>query len=113
MLATATLVDDVDVVIQYFDGCPGWETARDAVRDATSALRVEAKITLLKVETDQQAERIGFRGSPSILVDGEDLFPSEASPIGMSCRVYVVAGKPADSPSVDQLIDVLRLFVPK
>jgi hypothetical protein len=98
----------MDVVIQYFDGCPGWETARDSVTKATKALHLEAEVTLLKVETDDDAQRLGFRGSPSILVDGSDLFPNEASPIGMSCRVYMVNGKPQSAPSVEQLLEALR-----
>ena len=99
----------MEVVIQYFDGCPGWETARDAVATAAKALHVEATVTLLKLESDEQAESIGFRGSPSILVDGDDLFPAEAGPIGMSCRIYQVDGRPEDAPSVEQLVEALRL----
>lgn len=100
----------MEVVIQYFDGCPGWETARDAVHAATKALHVQAEVTLHKVETDEEAQLLGFRGSPSILVDGYDLFPTEEGPIGMSCRVYRVNGRPADAPSVEQLVEALRPF---
>jgi hypothetical protein len=76
----------MEVLIQYFDGCPSWETARNRVAAAIEALPAEAVVTLFKVESNEEAERLGFRGSPSILVDGKDLFPTEASPIGMSCR---------------------------
>ncbi|GAC1505192.1 MAG: hypothetical protein NVS1B3_03070 [Candidatus Dormibacteraceae bacterium] len=98
----------MEVVIQYFDGCSGWAAAREAVAGAIRALHLDVEITLLKVESDEDALRVGFHGSPSILVDGQDLFPNEASPVGMSCRVYLVDEKRQDAPSVHQLIEALR-----
>ena len=100
----------MDVLIQYFDGCPGWTTARNRIELAAKALEAEAAVTFMKVESDEEAERIGFRGSPSILVEGNDLFPTEASTIGMSCRIYMVDGKAEGAPSVDQLVVALRPF---
>lgn len=99
-------------MIQYFDDCPSWEAARETVTAAARDLRIDAEIRLLKVENDEDAERIGFRGSPSILVGGRDLFPSEHSPIGMSCRVYSVDGMQEGSPSLEQVMDALRSVAP-
>jgi len=102
----------MEIVIQYFDDCPSWQTARNNVTAALAAIDVDAQITLIKVESDAEAERLGFHGSPSILVGGTDLFPTLDSPIGMSCRVYHVDGKPDGSPSVEQLVEVLRTVAP-
>src|SRR2546427_4102061 len=102
----------MEVLIEYFDGCQSWETARNRVAAAVEALPAEAVGTRFKVESNEEAERLGFRGSPSILVDGKDLFPTEASPIGMSCRVYLVDGKAEGAPSVEQLVEALRPFAP-
>lgn len=95
------------IVIQYFDDCPSWQSARDNVRAAIADTGIEAELTLARVQTDAEAERLGFHGSPSILVDGIDLFPSD-SPVGMSCRVYAVAGESKGSPSIEQLVEALR-----
>ncbi|MHB8613121.1 MAG: hypothetical protein ACYDAL_11935 [Candidatus Dormibacteraceae bacterium] len=43
-----------------------------------------------------------------ILVEGNDLFPAQATPIGMSCRVYEMDGKPEGTPSVEQRAEALR-----
>lgn len=98
----------MEIVIQYFDGCPSWQTARDNLSAALAALGVDAEVVLTRVETDAQAEGLGFAGSPSILVGGEDLFPTEGAGVGMSCRVYPVNGRPEGSPSVEQLTQALR-----
>jgi hypothetical protein len=50
---------------------------------------VDANIEIIKVETDEQAQRLHFIGSPTILVDGQDIDapPTEAYP-ALTCRAY-------------------------
>ena len=45
-----------------------------------------------RVETEDDAERLGFCGSPTIRVDGVDPVPPPADePTGLTCRVYRLA----------------------
>jgi hypothetical protein len=60
------------------------------------------------VDTPEEAVRMRFRGSPSILVDGIDPFATEADPVGLSCRVYQTPDGPAGSPTIGQLEAALR-----
>ena len=60
-----------------------------------------------RVETIEDAEATGFRGSPSIMVDGVDLFAHADIPVGLSCRLYQTADGFAGSPTLDQLRDVI------
>jgi len=53
------------------------------------------------------AERIGFRGSPTILVDGRDPFATGIEPIGMSCRVFRTEQGAQGAPTEAQLRKVL------
>jgi hypothetical protein len=39
------------------------------------------------VETQENAERVGFRGSPTILVDLRDPWADAAGSFGLSCRI--------------------------
>jgi len=55
------------------------------------------------VETAEEAERIGFHGSPSILVDGVDVFAEPGADVGLSCRVYRSADGLAGAPTLEQL----------
>ncbi len=61
------------------------------------------------VETFEEAERVGFHGSPSILVDGVDVFADPDARIGLSCRVYRTPEGPAGAPSVEQLREALTV----
>jgi hypothetical protein len=42
---------------------------------------------LERVETHEEAVRLGFRGSPTILVDGRDPFADGRGDLGLACRV--------------------------
>ncbi len=99
----------MNITVQYFDGCPNWRVAderlRKALREAGAA---GTEITYQKIETPEQAEEAGFRGSPSILVDGRDPFADEDAPVGLSCRVYQTETGPDGAPSLAQLAVALR-----
>lgn len=94
-----------DVTLLYFDGCPSWRIADHRL----SRLADELGFTLTRerVETPEAAERVQFRGSPTILVDGEDVFASGDEPVGLSCRIYRTADGPAGAPTLEQLREVL------
>ena len=99
----------VDVTLLYMDGCPNWQQAGRRVRQALRALGApESALTLHRVETPEQAEQLLFRGSPTILVDGEDPFTDQSAPVGLACRVYPTTGGLAGAPTVDELVAVLR-----
>lgn len=95
----------VDVVLQYFDDCPNWRVADDRLRAALRMLgRDDGAVRYVRVVTAEDAERIGFRGSPTILIDGRDPFGQPESPIGLACRVY----RNGSVPSVERLVEALR-----
>ncbi|MFU8840107.1 MAG: thioredoxin family protein [Nitriliruptoraceae bacterium] len=95
-----------DVTLQYFDGCPNWQLADQRL----TALQAELDLTIAyhRVETPEEAERVGFRGSPSLLIDGTDPFATDADPAGLACRVYDTPDGPQGAPTTDQLRRVLR-----
>jgi hypothetical protein len=94
----------MEITIQYFDGCPNWKAAREAVSRAAP----EARITLQTVETDEDAQRLRFRGSPTILFEGTDPWADPDAPFGLSCRVFQTATGLAGLPSEAQLVKALR-----
>ncbi len=62
------------VELLYFDGCPNWELMQARLRDALVAVGLAEVPELIKVTGQEHAERLGFRGSPTLMVDGRDLF---------------------------------------
>ena len=98
----------VNVTLQYFDGCPNWHMADERLKQALAACgHADAGVEYQRVETVEEAERLGFTGSPTVLVDGRDPFAVAGARAGLACRVYATPDGIAGSPNVDQLIDVL------
>jgi hypothetical protein len=46
------------------------------VRDVVRILAPSAQVEPITVETAEEAERLGFPGSPTVLVDGVDIDPA-------------------------------------
>jgi len=76
------------ITLLYFDGCPSWKTALENVREVLDALGLDVEIELILIESNEQAQKQKFLGSPSICVNGEDLWPEDRQSYTMSCRVY-------------------------
>lgn len=97
----------MDVTLLYFDGCPHWLEVEARLR-TLAAERPDVHLHRRIVETPEEAQRMSFRGSPSILIDGVDPFATADDPVGLSCRVYQTLHGPAGAPTLDQLRGVLR-----
>jgi glutaredoxin len=93
------------VTLLYFDGCPNWKVADE--RLAALAGEFGFDVVRRNVETPEQAEEAGFRGSPTILVNGRDPFARGDEPVGLACRVFQTPAGPAGVPSIEQLVEVL------
>jgi hypothetical protein len=92
----------MDVALLYFDDCPNWKVA-DQRLAAIAAERPDVVVTRHRVETVEQAELLRFHGSPSILVDGVDVFADPGAGVGLSCRVYRTPKGLAGAPTMEQL----------
>ena len=98
------------IEVLYFEGCPSYERAVALVRQALAAERVTAPIQMMRVETDAEANRYGFYGSPTIRVNGEDVAPVPAGATPhLACRLYRMSdGCLAPVPSFEALTSALR-----
>ena len=92
------------VEVLYFDGCPTYETATKTLRAVLAEERVEAEVQLVAVNTDEDARRLQFPGSPTIRVEGEDLFAAGGHEgWGLGCRVYTTPEGLKGSPTAEML----------
>ncbi len=65
----------MEVRLLYFERCPHWQTLHGRLREALRAVGMaDVEPILERVETAEDAERLRFIGSPTILVDGRDPF---------------------------------------
>ena len=96
------------VELLWFSGCPNWQETEGRLRQALALAKVDAQVVLVEVTSPEDAERLRFRGSPTVLVDGRDPFAEESDPVGLSCRVFRTPDGLRGAPTVDQLVRVLR-----
>jgi hypothetical protein len=61
------------ITLEYLNDCPNLRVAEDRLRSAVAELgRPDEPIRHQRVETPEEAKRVGFWGSPTILVNGVD-----------------------------------------
>ena len=103
------------IEVMVFDGCPNISAALDRARAAVSDSKVPATVELVHVESDDEAQRQRFLGSPTVRVDGRDIDPSakDRDDFGMQCRVYSVSGRLDGAPPTEWIASALRGEAPR
>ena len=79
---------NLTIELLYFDDCPSWRNSLGILSDLLEKLGISEKTILISVETQEEAEKYRFTGSPMIRVIGEDLFPTSQENYALGCRVY-------------------------
>ncbi len=98
----------VDIELLYVDGCPNWQVARDRIAQALAATgNAGTPIALRAIDTQDEAEREAFPGSPTIRIDGDDAV-GPTTGAGLTCRVYHSPDGPAGAPTVPDLVEAVR-----
>ncbi len=98
----------VDVVVLHIDDCPNWIEAGRRLTAALGATGHEDDdVTFVLVENPVRAEQMHFAGSPTILVDGLDLFPDGVPTNDFACRVYRTPSGLAGLPTTTQMVEAL------
>ena len=96
------------VALQYFDGCPSWHQTDDLLRQGLDALgRADVEVEHVLVDSIEQAEAIGFRGSPTVLIDDVDPFAGEGGAVGFACRLYRTPEGLRGTPTYEQILETL------
>ncbi len=101
--------DDVDVELLVVADCPNEAPALVLLRAALDDIGLpDARFRTTVIATQEEAERRGFTGSPTILVDGSDPFAAPGAVPALACRVYRThAGDPAGIPPLRELRQAL------
>jgi hypothetical protein len=99
----------MQVSVVYVADCPNWERAGIHLRQALNAVGSgDVEIRFVAVETQAQADETGMHGSPTILVDGQDLFTDAPAHTGLSCRLYSTTQGLVGAPAVADLMEALK-----
>jgi len=87
------------IEIQHFEGCPNSPKLIERVKEAIESSTFEIQYNEVLVESNEKAKEVGFRGSPTLLINGKDFedLPVPERP-ALMCRYY-----PDGLPSVEQI----------
>ena len=65
---------------------------------------IETPIQLIYVTSQDDAEFLGFQGSPTIRINGEDVVPQPQLPVALVCRRYLdPEGRDYGSPPLESI----------
>ncbi len=92
----------IQITLQYFDDCPNWQTT-DRHLSTFLAEGLDAAVGYERIDSYEAATEKGFRGSPTVLINGLDPFPEGQAQPGLACRVYNTEYGLAGSPTLKQL----------
>ncbi len=99
------------IEILYHEACTHHpRTIRD-VRHVLAEEGVEADVRLINITSVEEAQRRGFVGSPTIIINGEDIEPAPQRELGHtrgSCRVYHHEGKLLVTPHKELIRQAIR-----
>ncbi|MBD3942904.1 thioredoxin family protein [Microbacterium sp. NEAU-LLC] len=98
----------MQIEVLHIAGCPTWVEASRRVREALTLSGIyHAKMAFRLVASPADAARLPFAGSPTILVDGADLFPGSPRTSQLACRVYLTPQGLAGAPTTEQIIEAV------
>jgi hypothetical protein len=72
----------------YSEDCPSHDEALERLRRCVAAEGADAVVEIVKVETEEEAKRLKFIGSPTIIVDGHDIDQVATPYYALTCRAY-------------------------
>jgi hypothetical protein len=98
------------VELLWWEGCPSYPETRHDLEHALASAGLDSRVEMVEVESDEQARRERFPGSPTIRIDGVDIFPAEEQePFSLTCRVYRLRdGRPSPTPDPEELREAIR-----
>lgn len=94
------------VTLQYFEGCPNWKTTFAYLSTLVDE-GFDVDLGHELIDSYEAAVARGFRGSPTVLIEGVDPFADEEARDGLACRIYRTEDGIAGSPSLAQLRKVI------
>ncbi|MBN1634012.1 MAG: DUF2703 domain-containing protein [Ignavibacteria bacterium] len=101
-------MEKLKIEFQYFEGCPNHEKLHNNLLEAVKEFEDKIDIKYILIDNDETARSIGFRGSPKLLINGEDIegMTPQTEP-SLSCRFYK-SGIPSPDTIRMKLLNILK-----
>lgn len=99
----------MELEVLHIEDCPNWrEAGARAGRAVAQVGRPDIHVTYRLLRTPDEAGRTAFAGSPTLTLDGTDLFPSDGGTADLACRLYLTPQGLAGLPTEDQIVGALE-----
>jgi hypothetical protein len=99
----------MDVEVLVIPECPNEAKAMADVRSALDDVGLSRiPITKTVIDTQEEAERRHFGGSPTILIDGDDPFAAPGQSPALACRLFATPAGLAVVPDIRQLREAFK-----
>ena len=84
------------VEVLVFEGCPHADAALALVTEVVACLAPGASVNRIDVDTPEKAAELGFLGSPSVRINGQDIELRTSSRGALGCRTHAGEGVPPE-----------------
>lgn len=81
--------DDMQIQFLYAEGCPYNRQARLTLHEVMEEEGIRSHVEEVHIRTVEEAQRLGFPGSPTILINSHDM--NRGGRPGLGCREYRAA----------------------
>ena len=100
----------IEIDILYTSDCTDWEITGQLVQQVVEELALGAEIRYWLIENDRQALQAYFIGSPTVRVEGNDLFPVRGATAGLRLRSYLTDEGIMGHPTLQMLREALGAY---
>lgn len=96
--------------ILFIEGCPGVLTTAEYIKEVIVEEDIDAEISLILIETAEDAQQLHFTGSPTVRINGADIETNIADikDYGLRSRLYNIDGRESGYPSKDMIKDAIK-----
>ncbi|MCW7490986.1 DUF2703 domain-containing protein [Leptospira sp. 2 VSF19] len=83
------------IEFQYFNDCPNASTTLNNLKTLIKKNVINInEVKIVEIESPEDAAKLNFQGSPTILINGIDIYTGEIPDnTNFSCRYYLFDGK--------------------
>lgn len=94
----------------YYEDCPSHDSALDRLKKVMAQENITSEIEITQVESEEQAQLQKFVGSPTFLINDEDIVqPPDDAYYSLTCRAYRLEnGRISPLPSETMIRDALQ-----
>jgi len=97
------------IELLHIHECPNTAKAQERLESALTARgHSDIPVHTRLLESASDTAGTGFAGSPTITVNGSDIFPTGAPASDLACRIYATPNGLAGLPTIDQIATALK-----